>query len=66
VTASSRNVSKTPTAPCAPAYARHATSKIILIDGPKLAELMVEYNVGVTASKTYELKQINADYFSEA
>ena len=36
---------------------------IILIDGIKLAELMIQYNVGVTIKNVYELKYIDEDYF---
>ncbi len=39
--------------------------KIILIDGEKLTDLMIEYNVGVAIQNTYEIKKIDIDYFSE-
>ena len=39
--------------------------KIILIDGDQLVQLMIKHNVGVTTEKTYEIKQINPDYFGE-
>jgi restriction system protein len=39
--------------------------KIALIDGPQLAELMIEHNLGVTPKEVYEVKQIDSDYFSE-
>lgn len=42
------------------------TSKnIILIDGEKLVELMIEYNVGVEIDKSYDIKKIDLDYFEE-
>lgn len=37
--------------------------KIILINGLKLAELMIENNVGIRAVKNYTLKEIDKDYF---
>ncbi len=37
--------------------------KIILIDGEKLASLMIEHNVGVTLKDTFEIKDIDNDYF---
>lgn len=37
---------------------------IILVDGEKLTELMIEYNLGVSAQKTYQIKRIDSDYFS--
>lgn len=40
-------------------------SKIILIDGNKLAEYMIDFNVGVSITSTYELKRIDSDYFIE-
>lgn len=44
-------------------YVNHIEKKIILVDGQKLAELMIDYNVGVSCSKTYILKKIDSDYF---
>jgi len=38
---------------------------IILIDGPKLARLMIEYNVGVSSEKKYEIKIIDSDFSPE-
>jgi restriction system protein len=40
-------------------------SKIILIDGSNLAEYMIDFNVGVSITSTYELKKIDTDYFIE-
>lgn len=37
---------------------------IVLIDGEKLAKLMIEYNVGTFTSHTYEIKRIDSDYFN--
>lgn len=42
-----------------------ATSKIVLIDGSALAQFMIEFNVGVSTRKTYEIKRIDTDYFEE-
>ncbi len=36
---------------------------IILIDGHRLAELMIQYNIGCQVEKTLEIKKINEDYF---
>ncbi len=38
---------------------------IILINGDKLAGLMIDYNVGVSLEKTYEIKKIDSDFFIE-
>lgn len=39
--------------------------KVVLIDGPKLANLMIEHNVGVNPTKLYELKEVSNDFFDE-
>lgn len=38
-------------------------AKVVLIDGRKLAKLMIEYNVGVSVESTYEIKRIDSDFF---
>ncbi len=40
-------------------------SKIILIDGNVLGEFLIDYNVGVSPVKFYEIKKIDTDYFAE-
>lgn len=40
-------------------------TKIVLIDGLTLADLMIEYNVGVSVKTSYEIKRIDGDYFEE-
>ena len=37
--------------------------KIILIDGKRLAQLMIDHNVGVSTVKIYEIKRVDSDYF---
>ncbi len=39
--------------------------KVVLIDGPRLAELMIEHNLGVSVAADYQLKRIDSDFFSE-
>jgi restriction system protein len=34
-------------------------------DGPTLAELMIDYDVGVSILTTYSLKRIDSDFFDE-
>jgi restriction system protein len=46
-------------------YAKSVQQKVILIDGTRLAELMVEHNIGVTTTRTISLKRIDSDYFEE-
>ena len=45
--------------------AREAIHKIILIDGEKLGDLMIRYNVGVQVKTAYEVKQVDEDFFEE-
>ncbi|GJL65360.1 MAG: restriction endonuclease [Nitrospirales bacterium] len=46
-------------------YRSMIESKIILIDGERLAALMVEHNVGVSTAGRYEVKKVDSDYFDE-
>lgn len=46
-------------------YVTKIPSKIVLIDGEHLSQLMIDNNVGVTPVTTYERKKIDADYFIE-
>jgi len=40
-------------------------TKIVLIDGEKLASLMIDYSLGVSVQNIYEIKKIDSDYFEE-
>ncbi|MGQ0626770.1 MAG: restriction endonuclease [Phycisphaerales bacterium] len=42
---------------------KEAAVKLRLIDGDELAELMIDYNVGVAAADTYIVKKIDTDFF---
>ena len=44
---------------------RSDNPKIVLIDGEQLADYMIEHNVGVSTTKTYEIKRVDSDYFAE-
>ena len=46
-------------------YANSVSQKVILIDGPRLADLMIEHNVGVSTDQTIEIKRVDSDYFEE-
>lgn len=39
--------------------------KIVLIDGKRLADLMIEYELGVSTEYVYKIKKIDSDYFAE-
>lgn len=49
----------------ASAYVDYIDPKVILIDGRQLAELMIDYGVGVTTVTEYQIKRIDTDYFME-
>lgn len=44
---------------------RNLSNRIILIDGKKLAELMIAYDVGVTTVNIYKIQKIDTDYYVE-
>jgi restriction system protein len=46
-------------------YVREISDKVILIDGTRLAELLIEHGVGVSTVATYDVKKVDTDYFSE-
>nr|WED69185.1 restriction endonuclease [Pectobacterium colocasium] len=39
--------------------------RIVLIDGARLAALMIEYGVGVTTRQTLTIKALDSEYFLE-
>lgn len=46
-------------------YVSAIESKIILIDGQQLSQLMIDFGVGVATDAIYELKRLDSDYFTE-
>ena len=40
--------------------------RIILIDGPTLAQLMFDADLGVAVDKIYAVKRLDTDYFIDA
>jgi len=46
-------------------YVSRIDTKIVLIDGETLAQLMIDHNVGVSTIATYDMKKIDTDYFTE-
>jgi restriction system protein len=47
-------------------YVKQIGSKIVLIDGATLAELMIDHGVGVSTLASYAVHKIDSDYFEEA
>jgi restriction system protein len=46
-------------------YASRIESKIVLIDGEQLSQLMIDHNLGVSPMALYEVKKLDSDYFVE-
>ena len=44
-------------------YASRIESRIVLIDGEMLWNLMIDFGIGVSRTATYEVKKIDNDYF---
>lgn len=49
----------------AKSYAENIDTKVVLIDGKRLANLMIDFDVGVSVSASYVVKKIDSDYFEE-
>lgn len=45
-------------------YADRVSSRIVLIEGHQLAQLMIDYGLGVSTRQTYEIKSVDSDYFN--
>lgn len=46
-------------------YAAKVSQKIILIDGKRLADLMIEYQIGVSPVRNITIKRLDTDYFED-
>ena len=46
-------------------YVAGLTQRVILIDGDRLTELMIEFNVGVRVHRTVAIKRIDEDFFAD-
>jgi restriction system protein len=46
-------------------YITKIEKRIVLIDGPELAQLMIDHGVGVSVEETYAVKKVDIDYFNE-
>ena len=45
--------------------ANKSDQKIVLIDGARLAALMIEHNLGVSVAQSFALKRLDSDFFGE-
>lgn len=46
-------------------FVRHLPQRVVLIDGARLAELMIEQGVGVRVSRTIAVKRLDEDFFAD-
>lgn len=46
-------------------YAANVPQKVILIDGVRLADLMIEHDIGVSTQQVISIKRVDSDYFVE-
>jgi restriction system protein len=49
----------------AAAYVQTIDPKVALVDGKQLAEYMIDFGLGVSLARAYEVKRIDTDYFDE-
>ena len=59
-------VTTTHFSPGAMEFCAKLTRRVVLLDGTKLAELMVRFNIGVLVERSFFLKRIDGGYFSPA
>jgi len=41
------------------------TTKVVLVDGQTLTNLMIDHNLGVSTESVYEIKRVDTDFFSD-
>jgi restriction system protein len=46
-------------------YAASVSPRVILVGGERLAELMIDHDVGVSIRETYPVKRVDSDYFGD-
>ena len=46
-------------------YVPRNETKIVLIDGEELTQLMIDHDLGVTPERSYTVKRIDSDFFGE-
>ena len=49
----------------ATAYVQTIDPKVALVDGKQLAEYMIDFGLGVSLARAYEVKKVDSDYFEE-
>jgi len=46
-------------------YVKNIDKKVVLIDGERLVELMIDNDIGVALATSYQIKKIDSDYFTD-
>jgi restriction system protein len=46
-------------------YVEHIDPKVVLIDGVRLVELMIECDIGVSSAQLFVVKKVDSDFFEE-
>lgn len=46
-------------------YVKGLNTRVILVDGAQLAQLMIRYNIGVSVWQRFEIKRVDSDFFAE-
>ena len=46
-------------------YVHRVQQRIVLIDGDRLARLMIRHEIGVRARKAYVIRSVDEDFFAE-
>lgn len=49
--------------PAAFNFSEQVSRRVVLIDGKRLTELMIRYNIGVKVQQSYQFKRVDLDYF---
>lgn len=47
-------------------YVEKIENRIVLIDGERLCNLMIDFNVGVSPAEQFEIKKIDLDFFGDS
>jgi restriction system protein len=45
-------------------FLRGVSRRVVLIDGPQLADIMIRHNIGVRVKETFQFKEVEASYFA--
>jgi restriction system protein len=47
-------------------YVKNINTKVVLIDGNRLSDLMIDFGIGVSTRAVYEIKTSDSDYFGQS